>query len=207
MIVDERPRPTAAFVAGGHCIVAGYSSRTVRRLIALALLGLASAAGGCGKSGGQTQVMDAGDDGIEFAACLQVHQDKGVMPYAAGVSDPSSKGSFTATLVSSRPGYPEDNRPPGPEVKGVNTWSVSITDGSGAPVDGLTVDASPYMPDHRHGTTVTSVTTAQGGGSYQIAPLYLYMTGYWEVTLNITPPPTDGGAPVTETVMFNLCIP
>jgi hypothetical protein len=172
----------------------------------LCLLATAVAAAGCGSSG--VSPADAGDDGAAFATCLESHQNKSVMPYAPGVTDMSSGGTYKAVLVDNQPGSPGDNRPPGPEVKGTNTWNVQIMDAQGTPVDGLTVGVSPYMPDHRHGTSVPAVTTPQGGGSYQITPLYLYMTGYWEVTLDLQQPADDAGAPAhDETVVFNLCIP
>jgi hypothetical protein len=171
---------------------------------------------GCGKTGGSTgaidnQPVDAADDGVAFATCLQAHANDGVAPYAPGVTATSSGGTFQATLVSNQPGYPVDGGAPaatGPEVRGVNTWLVAIADGTGAPVDGLTVGASPYMPDHLHGSTVAPQTTAVGSGHYVVSPLYLYMTGYWEVTLTLQPPAVDGGAvPRSETVVFKTCIP
>lgn len=181
-------------------------------LIAGLALAAACAAGACGgKSNTNQSPMDAGDDGLAFATCLEAHADKGVMPYMPGVIDTSNKGTYTVTLVSNQPGAPADAREAGPEVKGVNTWSISVADGAAAPVDGLEIIAMPYMPDHRHGTSINAVTTGMGGGSYQITPLYLYMTGYWEITLNLQAPAAadaDGGAPPpAETVMFTVCIP
>src|SRR6476619_4207148 len=110
-------------------------------------------AGAC--SSGHSSPTDAGDDDAQFASCLALHSDKGVMPYAAGVSTMSSGGSYTVTLVTNQPGYPEDHMPPGPEVKGVNTWALQVVDGSMAPVDGVIPmmnGVSPYMPDHQHRT-------------------------------------------------------
>jgi len=175
-------------------------------LLRLGLLGAALVGAGC--SSKNEDPVDAGDDGLAFATCLESHASKGVMPYMPGVMTASSGGGFMATLVTSQPGYPQDDKPSGPEVKGTNTWSVRITDTGGTPVDGLAVDASPYMPDHRHGTSVTPVTTAEGSGGYVISPLYLYMTGYWEVTLNIQAPASDGGAaPAPDSALFTVCIP
>jgi YtkA-like len=181
-----------------------YRMTVVRAPWLLPVLAIA-AAGGCGNGAAP---VDAGDDGLTFATCLESHASKSVMPYAPGVTVPSSGGTYMATLVTSQPGYPDDHKPPGPEVKGVNTWNVLIGDSAGAPLDGLTVTVTPYMPDHRHGTSVAPVTTASGAGGYLVTPVYLYMSGYWEVTLDIEPPATDGGAaPRSESVMFNLCIP
>jgi hypothetical protein len=161
-------------------------------------------AGAC--SGGHSSPTDAGDDDAQFASCLQSHPDR-VMAYMAGVSVPSSGGSFVVTLLTNHPGYPEDNMAAGPEVKGVNTWNMQIVNAAQAPVDGMVMTASPYMPDHQHGTSIVPVVTGQGGGDYQVAPLYLYMSGYWEITLDMQAPPSGDAAVPDETAVFKTCIP
>lgn len=117
-------------------------------------------------------------------------------PYVPGLEVDSVSGAFKAALVSSVPG---------PPIKGSNAWTVTITDAAGAPQDDLTVTASPYMPDHRHPTTVRAVVTPahDGTGTYTVDPVYLYMPGYWEVTLTLQPASTT--AP-KDTVVFPICI-
>jgi hypothetical protein len=69
---------------------------------------------------------------------------------------------------------------------------------------------SPYMPDHGHGTSITPVATGEGSGDYQVAPLYLFMSGYWEITLSMLAPPSGADAGASgppETVVFKTCIP
>jgi hypothetical protein len=64
------------------------------------------------------------------------------------------------------------------------------------------------MPDHQPGTSVVPGVTAQSGGNYQISPLYLFMSGYWEITVNLTPPAAAGTtAGPHETALFKVCIP
>jgi hypothetical protein len=115
------------------------------------------------------------------------------IPYAPGLSRPSDSGAFTAVLVDSVPG---------PPIKGSNDWTVRILDGGGNPVDGLTVTALPKMPDHVHPTSVVPVVTAKGGGVYDLAPVYLFMPGYWVVTLTLQP-----ASGPSDTVTFPVCIP
>jgi len=69
----------------------------------------------------------------------------------------------------------------------------------------MSITVSPYMPDHRHGTTAVGVTAA-GAGTYRIYPLNLYMAGYWEITFNLTDT-SAGDAPVTDSAMFPICVP
>ncbi|HEY2899591.1 MAG TPA: FixH family protein [Polyangia bacterium] len=172
----------------------------------LALVGVFSAAAVAG-CGGSSATSDA-DSNAQFLSCLEAHKDTGVMPYVPDTKVQSSGGTFAVTLVESHPGTATDSSAPGPEVRGSNTWQVAIADMSGAPVDGIAMSVSPYMPDHQHGTSLVPAVTAQNGGNYQISPLYLYMTGYWEITVNLTPPAATGAAAGPhETALFKVCIP
>jgi hypothetical protein len=93
-----------------------------------------------------------------------------------------------------------------PPAKGIDVWTVEIDRADTlAGVDGLTVSVSPYMPDHRHGTTPVGVTPVGAGGDYTIAPLNLYMAGYWEITVSLVDPTADAGA--GESVMVPICVP
>jgi len=90
---------------------------------------------------------------------------------------------------------------PAPPAKGDNTWTVQLLDPSGAPLDGATLKATPFMPDHGHGTPMTAVTTPQSAeGRYEIKPIHLGMAGYWEIEVTIETPAT------TDSVKFGFCI-
>jgi hypothetical protein len=115
------------------------------------------------------------------------------LPYAPNLARSSDSGAFTVRLVSSDPA---------PPARGTETWTVAVVDQSGAPQDGLAIKVTPFMPDHNHGTSVKAAVTAAGAGTYTMSPLYLYMAGYWEVTLNLQ---TAGGT--KDSVMFPVCIP
>jgi len=91
---------------------------------------------------------------------------------------------------------------PAPPLKGDNSWTIKVTDAaSGDPVDGLTVDSDPQMPDHGHGTPKQeTVTPGQNPGEYMLDPINLWMPGYWEVTINLS----SGAA--SDSVMYKICI-
>jgi len=113
--------------------------------------------------------------------------------YMPNFSVTSNSGAFTAVLVESVPG---------PPVRYTNDWTVRILDASGNPVSGLAFTALPKMPDHTHPTNVVPVVTDKGGGVYDLSPVYLFMPGYWTVTLTL--PLASGG---TDDVVFPVCIP
>jgi len=159
-------------------------ARSVFLIAPLALLGAA-----CG--GSANQAADAAPGGDVFNACAE---PTGADSYSAGMSKASKNGTFTVTLMSSDPG---------PPIRGTNNWTVVITDASGAPVDGATIAVKPFMPAHNHGTTVKAVVTPLANGNYGIAPLYFFMAGVWQTTLDITP--TGDGA-TADSVVFSFCV-
>jgi hypothetical protein len=121
------------------------------------------------------------------------------VPYAPNLTRTSASGAFKAILLASVPAPPS---------RGSDAWTVKIVDANDVGQDGLLLAASPFMPDHGHPSTVKAVVTPLGGGEYSLTPLYLYMPGYWEVTITLRPPTGDGGAPgAADSVMFPICIP
>ena len=114
-------------------------------------------------------------------------------PYMANLTKPSAKGTFQVTLVDSVPG---------PPAIGNDTWTLQITDASGAATTGATITVKPWMPDHGHGTSVNAtVTPAGANGTYTVTPLYLFMAGLWQLTFTIT---STSGA--TDQVVFSYCL-
>lgn len=73
---------------------------------------------------------------------------------------------------------------PDPPVRGQNVGQLVVTDGTGQPVDGLTISVVPWMPSHGHGTSVNPLTTDDGGGVYVLNPLYLFMAGEWQLQMS-----------------------
>lgn len=153
--------------------------------VAVVVAGLGSLAGGCGGGGGTTP-----DSKGMLSSCAT---ETRAIPYMPNLSRMSDSGAFTAVLVDSVPG---------PPIKGINDWTVRILDAGGNPVAGLAITATPKMPDHNHPPNVVPVVTDKGGGVYDLAPVFLFMAGYWTVTLTIQP---ASGA--LDTVTFPVCIP
>ena len=142
-------------------------------------------------------------DGLEGGTFLTCAQEMRAVPYAPGMQVMSTSGALVVKLLDSEPGPPF--------VKGNNDWTIEVDDATtAAPVDGATFGVMPFMIDHNHGTTVPAVVTPSGTpGQYTIAPLYLYMAGYWQIRLTITPPATgdaDASAPPDKAV-FHICVP
>ncbi len=91
---------------------------------------------------------------------------------------------------------------PAPPGKDNNTWVLAFSDLAGEPLTDLAIIAVPWMPDHGHGTPVEAVVTATGEpGRYEITPVNLFMTGYWEVNMELT---LSGGE--QDFLMFGFCV-
>lgn len=91
---------------------------------------------------------------------------------------------------------------PAPPIKGDNTWTVAITDPSDQPLADANITAvTPWMPDHGHGTPIEAVVSAgDNPGEFVITPINLFMSGLWEVTLDVE----VGGA--SEAIVFAFCV-
>jgi hypothetical protein len=72
----------------------------------------------------------------------------------------------------------------------------------GGAVTGAEVIATPYMPDHGHGTPIkVNVSAIPIPGQYELAPVNLWMPGYWEISIGAM----LGGA--RDSAVFKFCIP
>jgi hypothetical protein len=61
----------------------------------------------------------------------------------------------------------------------------TVTDPQGAPVDGLTLQVTPWMPAMGHGTSVDPTVSVQGQGIYLVQDIYFYMPGQWELRTDL----------------------
>ena len=165
--------------------------RKAHTLCAVAGL-LGSLAIGCG--GGDPQQMSGPADGAVFTVCAN---ETRADAYTAGMSKAGKDGLLTVQLMSSVPG---------PPIKGSNAWSITIKNSAGESVESATIDVTPYMPDHNHGTSVRAVVTPLPEGGYSIAPLYLYMAGLWQTTLQIHSAAEGDQAAVSDSVVFSFCV-
>ena len=133
---------------------------------------------------------DAPDAGPADSGAVDCANDARVQPFAPGATVGDEAGDRAYVIVQGDPSSP---------VRGTNTWTVEVKDGSGAALPGLQLDAAAFMPDHGHGSDVVPQVTALGGGSYSVTPLYFFMPGVWRVTLS----DADGGG---EAGQFFFCI-
>lgn len=140
--------------------------------------------------------------------------------YEPGMQVTSTNGAFIVKLVKNTftdsSGIPKDES----FVKGYDVWTVE-TDAANTmtPLDDLSINVTPYMPDHKHGTTPVGVMAAGSAGVYTMSPVNLYMAGYWEVTFDIVQAPpaeatdADAGAdaapptPISDSAILKICVP
>lgn len=112
---------------------------------------------------------------------------------APPASGPVSFGTEPLAVLASTAGTKQISvwTSPQPPVKGVNAVQLLVTDtASGTPLDGLDIQAVPWMPSHGHGTSAKTEVLPQDGGVYQVDNVYLYMDGSWELRTTLTA--TDG---------------
>lgn len=158
-----------------------------RRLLGLLLLTAGAMSwGACGASGDPTPAV-----GAVFNNCEDRGED-----FFPGIAKTSPEG-VTMAITAAAPTPPANTDD--------NDWIVKLTDAAGAPLLGANVVVAPYMVDHGHGAP-NVIALEEGDGNYHLAPVYLKMTGLWQVTLKATP--AGGQAAEQESrVMFPFCIP
>ena len=83
-------------------------------------------------------------------------------------------------------------------VKGYDAAELTFSDSAGNPVDGLTVSVVPWMPAHCHGTSIQPVLMPSGPGVQIASPLYLFMSGQWQLLTTISGPVDDTATPTVE---------
>jgi hypothetical protein len=90
---------------------------------------------------------------------------------------------------------------PEPPVRGQNVGQFTVTDASGQPVPGLTLAVLPWMPAHGHGTSVQAVVAPSSTemGVFVANPLYLFMSGQWELRMTF-----DGDVHDTATALVEI---
>lgn len=130
-------------------------------------------------------------------ACVACSSQSGAPPAYCG-SDPRVE-AFDVPLLAKGPGGADiviENATPQVVQQGLNEWTVSIKDSSGAPVDG-TVSVLSSMPDHGHDSPTLPTITPKGNGEYDIANVNLSMRGVWTVTISIASPTLNDDATYT----------
>jgi hypothetical protein len=91
-----------------------------------------------------------------------------------------------------------------PAVPGINldnTWTVRVTDSSGAALEGASLSMQQNMPPpHDHGTDRKALSSEMGGGAYELEPVHFSMEGLWKVPISVTK------GTITDQAAFEFCI-
>jgi hypothetical protein len=124
--------------------------------------------------GGSSSPADAGD--------VNCSNDSRVSTYMANMTVNSKNAGIKVSLVSS----------PAPPAKGNNVWTLHVTNASGTAMSGLSLGYGTIMPDHGHGSPISSPKiTDKGGGDYDVNPVDLFMPGVWHVWFYNSSTPAD----------------
>lgn len=92
---------------------------------------------------------------------------------------------------------------PAPPARGDNTWVVQIneTASGAAPLEGATLQVTPFMPAHQHGSPImVQVTPMPDAGQYKLEPVNLWMPGVWETTIRAS------AGTSTDSAVYKFCI-
>jgi hypothetical protein len=142
---------------------------------------------GCGPTGGDMM----NNNMVSNTTC---GADTRGQTYLPGMAQTGMDHLLTVKLMSSDPG---------PPIKGNNNWVIQVNDAmSAAAVDGLNINAVPFMPDHGHGTPIKVAITPMGSGTYGLAPVNLFMAGLWQITINMT----SADMKTSDLVVFSFCV-
>ncbi len=89
--------------------------------------------------------------------------------------------------------------PSQPPARGLSDIEYAITDGAGAPLAGLAVAVTPWMPDMGHGSTAPQVEET-APGHYLLRDVSMFMPGRWQLRTTL-------GGTASDTVTPELDIP
>lgn len=146
-------------------------------------LGVALAAGACADH--------EPDDDQSYNCEAEARDDEFVL----GLSKPGEISQLMFKLISADPT---------PPARGDNTWIVGIDTmaAPATPVSGATLRATPFMPDHAHGSGKSVIVTPMTeAGQYKLEPVNLWMPGLWEITIQAETTTTRDRA------VFRFCLP
>lgn len=88
--------------------------------------------------------------------------------------------------------------PAQPPVRGKTDVLLVVRDAAGALVDGLEIEATPWMPIMGHGAPVMPVASSEGSGRYALRNVSMYMAGLWELRTNFSGVVMDTATPVFD---------
>ena len=132
--------------------------------------------------------VDAGESDSATISCTGDSRND---TYTPNLEKAGASGVYRFTLLSATPA---------PPIRGTNSWSLRVTDATGAVIQGATIEITPYMPDHGHGPSVKAAATEESDHSYTVTPLYFFMPGLWQVTFKASV------ADKSDTAVFTFCV-
>jgi YtkA-like len=141
---------------------------------------------------GAAQQADAGSLPEE----LSCQSDSRVSPYALPLTLLGPLG-YGVTLRA---------RAPNPSAKGLNQWTVTVTDSSGAPLPGARLVLATTMPDHGHSSAAPTAPATDETGSASIPGLNFFMAGVWRIQIDVYPVGAGSDANPTDSVAFLFCV-
>jgi YtkA-like len=108
----------------------------------------------------------------------------------------SGDGTFPAeplATIHSQSGLAIEVRtsPDQPPARGESSVELRVSDAHGKLLDGLDVDAEPWMPAMGHGASTDPVKTPEGDGRYRFDKVELFMPGEWELRLTFSGETSD----------------
>lgn len=133
------------------------------------------------------------DHDPEEVDCTKV---TGTDTFVVGLEKPGEAGLLNFQLMSAEPA---------PPARDDNTWTVQVNQLNagvvGAPIDDATLNVTPFMPEHQHGSPIRVQVSAAGApGQYTLSPVNLWMPGVWETTIRATSGTT------TDSAVYRFCI-
>jgi hypothetical protein len=118
-------------------------------------------------------------------------------------SKPNPELDLSRTRTTANGSFVVSIEPENPEIKlgELHAWIVTVKTPDGAPVADAGFEIAGGMPDHNHGLpTSPQVTENLGGGKYRLEGVKFSMTGWWELSFDITSGETRDG------VTFNMVL-
>jgi hypothetical protein len=88
--------------------------------------------------------------------------------------------------------------PAQPPARGKTDVQLVVRDAAGALVEGLDLEATPWMPIMGHGAPVMPVASNEGNGRYALRNVSMYMAGVWELRTTFSGVVMDTATPVFE---------
>jgi hypothetical protein len=156
----------------------------MRLAITISLISLTSAIG-C------TDDMPA-DDGESYNCVAETRDEE----FVVGLEKIGADSALDFKLMSATPA---------PPARGDNVWTLQVNAMAGgtvgSPVAGGTLNVTPFMPDHQHGTPLKVVIADMGGGLYELSPVNMWMPGLWETTIQVQ------SASGSDQAVYRFCIP